>query len=318
MKISVVIPTRNRLEVVTRNLALTSRKVGREGSEGVEILVLDNASDFDIQKLVELADIHPAVRVMRNAQNLGLAGSVYKALEEASGDFLFFCSDEDVIDAEALLRCDFSGDIDALIVAVERDGSRYSRFRSSRLVGPSNLHRASHYLSGVGFRKESMVEYAAFLNTKLDNDFVFMYPHMALLACVYTRGGSIRFDRRVCVSSGVQFESDFGGHLSYSGPVARVAHAVGVSDLVNDLHLNFNMKEVQRKELNRLVHHSWKKLPSMLLHDLTAEQKCARSGLNSSLGIGSLVMRWAGKVWSSHRSWPRSVWRGLRERSPSE
>jgi GT2 family glycosyltransferase len=57
--------------------------------DGVEVLVVDNASSDGSAKVAEsAADRHPAVTVLRSPTNRGYAGAVNVALPEARGDYL--------------------------------------------------------------------------------------------------------------------------------------------------------------------------------------------------------------------------------------
>jgi GT2 family glycosyltransferase len=69
------------------------------GSDGVEVLVVDNASSDGSAEIAEAAaDRHEAVRLLRSPTNRGYAGAVNVALPEARGDYLSVLNMDVVVD----------------------------------------------------------------------------------------------------------------------------------------------------------------------------------------------------------------------------
>lgn len=71
-----------------------------------EILIVDDVSgDKTPQVLDDLCRKHPGrIRVFRNAENLGVAGSRNVLIREATGDFLAFFDDDDISDSNRITR----------------------------------------------------------------------------------------------------------------------------------------------------------------------------------------------------------------------
>ncbi len=90
MKFSVLLPTRNRLEL----LKYAVETVRRQDDEGWEIVVSDNASEQDVAGYVRaLGD--PRVRYVRTDRSLPVTDNWNRALEHSTGDYLLMLGDDD-------------------------------------------------------------------------------------------------------------------------------------------------------------------------------------------------------------------------------
>ncbi|HEV2550652.1 MAG TPA: glycosyltransferase [Stellaceae bacterium] len=95
--VSVLIPTYNRPEFLTHAL----RSAVNQTYANTEILVQDNASDFDIEALVaEFADSR--ISLCRNETNVGMALNWRAVALRAKGKYVAFLSDDDVWEEEYL------------------------------------------------------------------------------------------------------------------------------------------------------------------------------------------------------------------------
>jgi GT2 family glycosyltransferase len=90
-RVSVVIPTRNRIEKLTRCL---DSVYGSDYGEQ-EVIVVDDASDDPVPSA--LSERFPGVRFKRNGERRYLSWSRNAGAEESSGDYLFFLDDDNVI-----------------------------------------------------------------------------------------------------------------------------------------------------------------------------------------------------------------------------
>lgn len=90
--VSVVIPTRNRRELLARALA----SVRGQTFSDFEILVVDDAStDSTPEYVQQLATEDPRVRVIRNAAPAGPAAARNRGVDAARGEWLAFLDDDD-------------------------------------------------------------------------------------------------------------------------------------------------------------------------------------------------------------------------------
>jgi glycosyltransferase involved in cell wall biosynthesis len=63
----------------------------------IEVLVSDNASTDNTAEVVrEYCARHPRLRYSRNAENVGFDGNVVACIDNAAGEYLLFCSDDDI------------------------------------------------------------------------------------------------------------------------------------------------------------------------------------------------------------------------------
>jgi glycosyltransferase involved in cell wall biosynthesis len=96
-EVSVVVPTRNRREL----LALTLRSVLGQHGVDLEVVVVDDGSTDDTAGVVKrLAD--PRVRLVRHATPLGVSSSRNAGIAEARGPWVAFLDDDDLWAPEKL------------------------------------------------------------------------------------------------------------------------------------------------------------------------------------------------------------------------
>jgi GT2 family glycosyltransferase len=101
-EVSVVVVTHGNLPVT--RLCLGTVLAGQPGP-AVEVVVVDNASpDGTPPFLRELADRHPAVRVLLNDRNLGFAAAINQGLEAARSDVLVILNNDVVVPPGWLAR----------------------------------------------------------------------------------------------------------------------------------------------------------------------------------------------------------------------
>jgi GT2 family glycosyltransferase len=108
MKVSVIIPTRDRKEKLLRLLA--SAYANDFPQDAIEVITVDNGSSDGTADAVAAA--FPHVRVIRSEKNLYCAGGRNAGAAVASGEFLFFVDDDNVLDS----RC-----VSTLVTAMEDD-----------------------------------------------------------------------------------------------------------------------------------------------------------------------------------------------------
>ncbi|NVK75231.1 MAG: glycosyltransferase family 2 protein [Oceanospirillaceae bacterium] len=92
MKISVIIPTKNRQDFLKRSLGSVLNQVGNN-SELEVVIVNDGSTDGTKEYLDELKN--PKVIAIHNEQSVGGGKARNLALEKATGDFVAFLDDDD-------------------------------------------------------------------------------------------------------------------------------------------------------------------------------------------------------------------------------
>lgn len=99
-KVSVAIPTFNRLELLKR--AVESAQ--SQSYEDLEIIISDNASTDGTQEYLQ-ALTDPRIKVLLNAENLGMVANWGRALNSATGTYFLLLSDDDAFaDREAVAK----------------------------------------------------------------------------------------------------------------------------------------------------------------------------------------------------------------------
>lgn len=95
--ITIGIPTRNRCELVIRAV----RSVLAQTYTNVEIVVSDNAStDNTVKFIEEIGDSR--VVLVKQTENIGMAGNFNACLNKASGELFLMLSDDDVLESDAI------------------------------------------------------------------------------------------------------------------------------------------------------------------------------------------------------------------------
>ncbi len=93
MRLSVIIPTRNRPEWLQR--ALGSVLNGRPPKDEVEVVVTDNSTDPRSEEISRAETSGPAVRYFRNEPPTGMVENWNAGLSRAVGDWVVFLHDDD-------------------------------------------------------------------------------------------------------------------------------------------------------------------------------------------------------------------------------
>ena len=92
--LTIVIPTYNRGDILAKNFEMILAN-----AIGASILILDNCSTTTASEYIELNERVKAcshVTYIRNDENIGLSGSIYKALEIVETEYALILSDEDI------------------------------------------------------------------------------------------------------------------------------------------------------------------------------------------------------------------------------
>ncbi len=100
-KVSVLVPTYNRAELLERLLS----RLNRQTYANREIVVVDDCSSDNTSDVVQrLMPSRPDIIYYRNEVNQGNAATTGIAAQKATGDYLINCSDDDLLDDDALLK----------------------------------------------------------------------------------------------------------------------------------------------------------------------------------------------------------------------
>lgn len=97
---SVIVPTRNRAELLRR--AIASVASAAERCSPVEVVVVDDGSDVALDERKLTSDSDVSVRVIRRARPAGPSAARNAGLDAAGGDVVCFLDDDDTLHPDAL------------------------------------------------------------------------------------------------------------------------------------------------------------------------------------------------------------------------
>ena len=94
-KLSIGIPTFNRPEAVLRRIA----ELSRLKDSFFELVICDNSDKTDA-KLMQVVEAHDWIKYSRNSANIGGGANFLRVVECATGDYLWWRGDDDIITDE--------------------------------------------------------------------------------------------------------------------------------------------------------------------------------------------------------------------------
>ena len=90
--ISIIMPAYNSFEYMKYSVA----SVLAQSYTDFELIIVDDFSDVDLKKLIFDFFFDARIKVYRNTQNIGVAGSRNRGIRNASGEFLAFLHSDDI------------------------------------------------------------------------------------------------------------------------------------------------------------------------------------------------------------------------------
>lgn len=100
MKLCVAIPTYNRKEKLERTLRLLEK----QSRDDFDIVISDNHSDYDIEKMVGSfpREFRDRILLYKNRYNVGMSGNIASLFEKANSEWAWFLSDDDLPNENAI------------------------------------------------------------------------------------------------------------------------------------------------------------------------------------------------------------------------
>lgn len=89
-KISIIIPTHNRLEQLTKCIS----SILSQDYNNIEIIIIDDVSTDNTEQVYK-THTDKRIKYIRNEKNLGMGLNRQKAFKIATGEFIIFCDDDD-------------------------------------------------------------------------------------------------------------------------------------------------------------------------------------------------------------------------------
>jgi glycosyltransferase involved in cell wall biosynthesis len=194
--LTIGIPTFNRRETVARRVR---EFIESDSLEGVELLVVDNASTDGTYEALVGEFPQADVRILRNQTNLGFAGNFLRIIEETRTDYLTMLSDEDRLNFGSLAELlAFCADRSPRMVSPRAQvGSNecYRGRNTTRLIEPSEFEVAAFYVSGLTFHVPAAREYGSIVAPLLGpNSAANIYPQVMVSSLAVAAGESYFLD----------------------------------------------------------------------------------------------------------------------------
>jgi glycosyltransferase involved in cell wall biosynthesis len=157
--ISIIIPIYNQANKLTKCLD----SILAQNHKDYEIIVVDDASSDDIQKIIEkYEDKLKVIKFIKLKVNGGAPMARNKGFAESTGDFLFFCDADAILTSEALKTM-----LEALKSHPEASYA-YSSFLWGRKLFKVGLFSAEKLKSGPCIHTMSLIRREAFPETRWD------------------------------------------------------------------------------------------------------------------------------------------------------
>lgn len=151
--VTLVVLANNRREEIARNVALILSAMQHQHE--FEVIVVDNGStDGTKELLYEMQEWHPALKIVLNEENLGVAGGRNSGFELASRDYIVALDDDSRIDIESLRQIPAIFDVHedwgvlAFKVVHAATGAQQT------IHGDTPCEVANHHGAGFAFRRK--------------------------------------------------------------------------------------------------------------------------------------------------------------------
>lgn len=180
---SIAIPTFNRLELLKRAIS----SVLAQTYSNIELLVLNNAStDGTKEWLDDFVGVHPRVKVVHNAENLGSIGNVKSIPKYITGQYLLVLSDDDLLEKDFVKEAvnDLSQNKDATIWYCRANflNLDYPTLNLQTMPAPlcedgkqfikkSLLKRRDAFFCATVFKVDTLTKIGGFIGKKISVDF---------------------------------------------------------------------------------------------------------------------------------------------------
>lgn len=198
MKLSICIPTYNRKEKVLRQISRIIPQLSNYDTTTVEVLVSDNCSKDGTSIAIKEQYAKDKLTLYTQNNNLGLVGNLYFLFEKAQGEYIWFLSDDDLVEDDAVsnileaLSCS-SKDFYLLNFKLDTSpGSLYWQYDSDYLsLFNSKTWGGFGLLSAQVLRKQAFREF--YYSTKAD--FNLCQPVAVSLYGLFYLKGEVLFDK---------------------------------------------------------------------------------------------------------------------------
>lgn len=101
--LSIGIPTYNRPEMLFQQVSELLSFIKNSCLSGeIELIVVDNHSEYDVFSLLSSMAGTASLKIFKNDKNLGMSKNIIRTIEESNGEYYFFIGDDDRFDLDGL------------------------------------------------------------------------------------------------------------------------------------------------------------------------------------------------------------------------
>lgn len=104
IELSIIIPTYNRKQRLIRTLKILDNQTDKD----FKVIILDNASSYDIDKELEKLNLSIKYRVIHNMYNIGMCGNLSNAFVQVNSGWIWTLSDDDAPKFDAVEKIKLS------------------------------------------------------------------------------------------------------------------------------------------------------------------------------------------------------------------
>ena len=187
MKLTVVIPTRNRCETLASSL----RTCLSQQYDPLEVVVSDNASEDDTREVVESFN-DPRIRYVNPGQPVSMATNWEFGLSHVTGDYVTFIGDDDGLMPDAM------NDVASLIVELD---ARVVTWNKAQYLWPDYPHEIWRNLMILPYRNELL----RCDSRLLARDMASLWTRYDVGPCLYNSFVSVPAIRRITEQQGGRF-----------------------------------------------------------------------------------------------------------------
>jgi glycosyltransferase involved in cell wall biosynthesis len=153
--LTIALPTYNRREEILKQVGALLPQIN---DPRVELLIIDNASDFDVREVVlqQYRDAEKCVRFIRNRYNVGLGGNILRSFELADGEWMWLLGDDDTAFPDAVAT---------ILDKIEQTASDVIllKFGGEAMVPPIHVEQAFYGIEGMAAHLNSAWRYSSML-----------------------------------------------------------------------------------------------------------------------------------------------------------
>ena len=225
----------------------------------IEILIADNNSPYEqFKKIQNAAKSYNHIKLIRNSENYGFSGNLYKIISNINSEYVMYCSDEDTINIKKIHKLiDYLNNKkpDFLCPFIKK---KYHSFFQGRLISSrikiNSFRESSHYISGLVYKKSSTRKH--FKNIYFlanNNTAAVLYPQTLVTAMTLLNGTGYWYSGRL-ISMGNPEKSYLNTNKSsYTSLKSRYEQILDFNKFFINLLKSNKLKKEDNHNINKII-----------------------------------------------------------------